>query len=143
MTPTELKALVEALRKQHNYHDSLEHRAASALEAMGAELEHSVKQETHSAAVRIAEKLSAERDSLRSAFDDRVRVIELQLKDNDALRSANEQLARDAGRYRWLKVQPELKISYSTPAWESLFHGYTGHGDLDAAIDTALASKPT
>ncbi len=61
----------------------------------------------------------------------------------DALRSANEQLERDAARYRWLKksVQPAhsaMDIEY----WQVRLIPDSMHLlGIDAAIDAALAAR--
>ena len=81
--------------------------------------------EARAALAAEVEKLEAEVDKLEAAFNDRVRVIEMQLNDKDALRAELEAarkqmesqkdewlkweakrtaLEKDADRYRWLRV---------------------------------------
>ena len=48
-------------------------------------------------------KKDAEIERLTSAFNDRVRIIEMQLADKEALKAEVERLTADAKRYQWLR----------------------------------------
>ena len=72
------------------------------------------------------------------AFPVRYSVIAALTAELRRLRAENAELAKDAGRYRWLT--DGKRGDY---CWNSVLSDddRTGMGDLDAAIDTAMATQ--
>jgi hypothetical protein len=98
-------------------------------------------------------RVQAERDSIKAAFEDRNRLIELQLEDKKALQAERDAMREDAERYRWLREQNAKDSSPYDPdvgvAWVELASTdgrYTEskhtEAELDAAIDAAMKDKP-
>ena len=125
MTNT-LDALVESLEKRALVmtDDPVYRRALDSIAALRAELvqeRHRYMNAGHDCAAA-----TIERDTLRAAFDDRVRVIEMQLKDNDALR-AEVEACQHALHWLWVNGHVPPKARYRVETLISVV-------DADAAM---------
>jgi hypothetical protein len=116
-----------------------------SLRAQLAEARAEVATQEQAIAVNVREYLALEAELEESKEQRQALGTECQglMNDNEELYKRTTAVEKDAERYRWLRSREALKISYSEPEFESLFHGYTRlhgmGGNLDAAIDKALS----